>query len=459
MLDWVLGNVSRKKGKKRRKRAARKPPAYDKAKEIAAKGNAQERADLAAHEDLPPELLYYLAEDAEPGVRREVAENQGTPLQADKILAADADDEVRSELARKIGRLVPTLTDVENERLTTMAIEVLEVLARDSLPQVRAIVAEEIKLAANVPPDIVRRLAEDIEEIVAAPILEYSPLLSNTDLIEIIAGGIGDSALAALARREDLMEPVVDAIVDIRNVEALQSLLGNKSVQIREETLDIVAIVATGATQLHRPMVNRENLPLKTIKRIAGFVSASLVDRLIERNEIDDELARELRLTVRRRIEKGNFPDDGPSEGIAGELAGKEEAGGLDEKEEVGPEEDDDEAYIPADERAKSAMEGGKLDETRLNEALDKKDTAFVRHALVLMSELPMAMVSKMLNTGSGKGVTALAWKAGLSMEMALRLQTQLARIKPNGLVEPLDDGGCPMSVDDLEWYVEYYSV
>ncbi len=448
MLDWVLGNVSKKKGKKRKKRAARKPPPYEKSKEIAAKGDARARADLASHEDLPPELLYYLAEDVEPEVRREIAENQGTPLQADKILAEDADDEVRSELARKIGRLVPNLTDIENERLTTMAIEVLDVLARDSLPQVRAIVAEEIKLALNVPADIVRRLAKDLEEIVAAPILEYSPLLSNADLIEIIAGGIGDSALAALSRREDLMEPVVDAIVDIRNVESLQSLLGNKSVQIREETLDIIAIVATGAAQLHRPMVNRESLPLRTIKRIAGFVSASLVDLLIERNGLDEELARELRRAVRRRIEKGDFPGDAPAEGPA-----EAPAEGAEQQEE----EKEDE-YVLADERAKNAMDAGKLDETRLNEALDNKDTAFVRHALVLLSELPMGMVSKMLNTGSGKGVTALAWKAGLSMEMALRLQTQLARIKPKGLVEPLEDGDCPMSLEDLEWYVEYYS-
>jgi uncharacterized protein (DUF2336 family) len=33
------------------------------------------------------------------------------------------------------------------------------------------------------------RLAQDVETVVAAPILEYSPLLSDADLIEIIACG------------------------------------------------------------------------------------------------------------------------------------------------------------------------------------------------------------------------------------------------------------------------------
>lgn len=435
MLEWVFGNKKNKS--KGTKDPGRKARSYKDAKKIASNGDIEARVDLASCEDLEPELLYYFASDDSHEVRRAVAENAATPLQADTVLAKDRNDEVRCELAFKIGRLIPSLGKDENDRLASMAMEILNVLARDELPRVRAIISEEIKHAANVPSDLVRLLAKDVEEIVAAPILEYSPLLSDQDLLEIISGGIGEIALSALSRRQNMIEPVVDAIVDIRNMESLHVLLGNKSAQIREETLDIIAAIASGAVELHKPMVDRDNLPLKTIRRIASFISASLLETLIERNDIDPEIVDNLRMSVRLRIDQEDNFDSEPN--IAESV--------------------DTSPAISASERAEQSFSNGDLNDDSICLAIDEKDYTFVRHALSLMSGLPIRVVAKMLNTGSGKGVATLAWKAGLNMQTAVVLQLNLAKIKHKGLVEPLADGSCPMSEEDLEWYVEYYSV
>ncbi len=160
-------------------------------------------------------------------MRREVAENPGTPLQADLILAKDEDDEVRCELAKKIGRLMPQLEPDENERLTSMALEVLGVLVNDTLPRIREIVAHELKHADNVPKQIIRTLAGDLEEIVSVPILQYSPLLNNDDLVEIIARGAKIRSLVAIAQRKNLEEPVVDAVVETNDADAIQGVLEN----------------------------------------------------------------------------------------------------------------------------------------------------------------------------------------------------------------------------------------
>lgn len=424
MLDWVLG---RKPRKKRKKGPPGKRPPYQKAKEIAAHGKVEERRALASHEDLEPELLYYFASDEAPEVRRQVARNDGTPLQADVVLAGDVDDEVRCEIAHKIGRLVPSLSEDENERLTTMALEVLGILARDHMPKVRAIVSEEIKLAANIPRDMVRRLAADVEKIVSAPVLEYSPLLSDHDLLQIIAGGVGKDVLSAISRRKDLVEPVINAVVEIRNVESLRVLLGNQAARIGEDTLEKIAIVAAGVTNLHQPMVDRDNLPVRIIRRIASFVSASLVDRLIERNDLEEDFAGQLRQAIRRRIEKDDYVDAAPDRG-------------------------------PADERASRMYEAGKLDDVALLESIEENDQVFLRHAFILLSGLPSKTVAKMLNAGSGKAATALCWKAGLAMGTAEALQSRLGRIKGKSKLKALDDGGYPMSEDDLEWYIEFFS-
>lgn len=417
MLKWITG----------RRRKERKAPPYDEAKEIAEKGKMEIRRDLASNEDLHPEILYYFANDKSPEVRRKVAKNPGTPLQADTLLAHDTDDEVRCELATKIGRLVPSLSAGENERLTKLAIEVLEILAQDNLPRVRAIVSQEIKLATNIPRHLVRRLAEDVEGIVSAPILEYSPLLSGQDLLEIIAGGVAEGTLTAVANRQDLAESVVDAIVGIRNAGALKALLGNKSAHISEESLDKIAIIASGAAELHEPMVNHENLSLRTIRRISGFVSAALVDILIERNALNDDVASDIRRAVRERISKGDFEEESPHPDTGGE-------------------------------RAKALFEQGALDEEAFIDAIDEDDRTFVRHSLALLSGLPERVVSKMLNSGSGKAVTALAWKSGLSMWAATKLQTRIARIQPKSMIKAREGRAYPMSDADFEWYVDYFA-
>ena len=424
MLSWVFGNKGREKAK--RPGLGPKPP-YEASKQIAAKGTVEERKTLAAHEDLEPEILYYFATDKSPVVRRQVARNTGTPLQADLILAKDQNEIVRSELARKIGRLVPQLTEYENERVTAMALEVLEVLARDAFPQVRAIVSEELKRARNVPKHLILRLAQDVEEIVSVPVLEYSPLLSKDDLLEIIASGIKGGVLAAIGRRNAVEEPISDAVVDTEDEEAVTALLENKTAHISERSYGKITDLGHERPRWHEPLINRGNLSIRTIKRIASFVSASLVEALIQRNNVKAELVEEVRQAARHRIERGDTTD-GPPEAE------------------------------PADERAHKLHKAGKLTETVLIEALDKADNAFVRHGLVLLSGLEKRVVDKMLNTRNAKGVVTLAWKAGLSMKMAHTLQRKIARIPPRSIIPPRTDGSFPLSTDDLNWYLEFFS-
>ena len=425
MLSWVFAN--RKTGAKRRKAPPGKRPPYEQAKKIAAGGDVPARSALARREDLKPELLYYFATDESPEVRRSVAENPGTPLQADSVLAGDVDDEVRCEVARKIGRLVPALSDDEKDRLTVMALQILEVLAADHLPQVRAIVAQALKSASNVPHHLIMRLAKDVEEIVSAPVVEYSPLLSAEDLLEIIASGVGEGTLAALSRREHLVDSVVRAVVKLNSKQSMKALLENHTAEIDEDALDAIAAVATGAVDLHRPIVDRKNLSLRMIRRIATFVSAALVDKLIERNNLNVEVGDELRVAVRRRIHRDDFSEPEPERD-------------------------------PADQRATKMFEEGTLDDAVIEEAIDNFDRGFVRYALMLLAGVPPEVVLKVLESGSGKAVTALAWKAGLSMRTAETLQTRVARIQPKSMIKAREGDAFPMNEEDLNWYLELFT-
>ncbi len=160
---------------------------YEDARAVLESHERRSKEELAGRTDVEPEMLYYLAEHGSDGARRLVAANPSTPPEADRFLADDVDAEVRGELAHKIGRLLPDLLKSERDRVCELTLETLQRLATDQLPRVRAILSEEIKRLDCVPKSIIEALARDAEESVSAPILEYSPLLADNDLLEIIA--------------------------------------------------------------------------------------------------------------------------------------------------------------------------------------------------------------------------------------------------------------------------------
>lgn len=419
MLNWLFGKA--KAG------GARQAPSYEEAREIAASGSLKQRVKLAGYEDLEPEFLYYFATDDSPDVRKAVAGNERTPLQADLILAEDKNDAVRVELAGKIGKLIPELSTRENEKVTEMAMQVLEILARDELPKVRAIISEETKHLDYLPKDIVNRLARDAEESVSAPILEFSPLLNENELIQIIAGGIKGGALEAVARRKKVTEPVADAVAETGEVSAMMALLKNYSADIGEKTMEAIGAVAQDVEALHEPMIDRSNLSVSTMRRIASFVSASLVERLIKKHKLGPDVEQELRYRARQRIDSGDIPDvDGSRQ--------------------------------PADERAEKMYKKGQLTEKAIQKAIEDGDIALVPHALHHLAEMRIENVKAMLASDNGKAVSAVVWKAGFSMETAMMVQRRVARVQPKNMVYETDDGGYPLKDDEMSWYLDSYS-
>lgn len=156
-------------------------------------------AELASKTDAGADVLQYLAHHGTAAVRAAVAANPAAPAVTNRFLADDEAENVRAELAAKIGRLMPGLSEHESSHIIALTIETLECLARDASVRVRAILAEEIKRLDCIPKNIALTLAHDINHVVAAPILQYSPLLSDADLIEIIACGQVQEVLTAIA--------------------------------------------------------------------------------------------------------------------------------------------------------------------------------------------------------------------------------------------------------------------
>ena len=410
---------------------------YEEAKRLARSDDVNGRRKLALRTDMRPEILYFLAEDKAAEVRRAIAGNDATPYQADELLIRDRDEAVRAELAQKVARLLPGLTaDAQNEAHGRV-VAMLEKLAKDEAVRVRAVVAEAVRSVDNVPAEIIKRLARDAELIVASPVLRFSPLLTDQDLLDIITAGPCSGALAAIAQRSGVRAKVSDALVAADDEPAVAALLANKSAQIREETLDLIVDRAADRAAWHEPLVRRPSLPARAARRIAGFVADSLLSILKNRDDLPPETRAQVTAAVAERLAVAEKTDN--------------DAAAVDEKEE---EEDEGET---TEEKVTRLKKEGKLDEEAVDDALHAGQRAFVRAALAVMAEVPVDVVDKILAARSAKGVVALVWKAKLPMRLAVQIQTRLGGIAPRQALQARSGTAFPLTQDEMTWQIEFF--
>ncbi len=423
--------------------------AYEEAKRLARDPDIGVRRKLAARQDVKPEILYYLAEDAQPEVRLVIAGNEATPHQADELLMRAKDEVVRAELARKIARLLPGLPADAQDKARQRVIDMLEILARDEAAHVRTIVSEAVRSVADVPPEMVRRLARDAELAVASPVLRFSPLLTDEDLLDIISGAPPSGVLAAIAGRHRLGETVSDAIVAADDEPAIAALLANPSAQIREETLDLIVDRAPKRTSWHGPLVRWPTLPARVATRIASFIAQSLLDVLTSRADLPAETRAQVAAEVSRRLAKEAAAE---GKGKAAEPAPETKTAKAADAKKAAEEEGE-----TVEEKVRRLKKEGKLNEDAVADAVDAGQRAFVRAALAVMAEVPIGVVDKIVSARSAKGVTALAWKAGLSMRLAVQLQTRIGGIAPRQALHPRAGKDYPMNTEEMNWQIEFF--
>jgi len=269
---------------------------------------------------------------------------------------------------------------------------------------------------------VIKRLASDVEAIVAAPILEYSPLLSDHDILEIITSGVAQGAMPAIARRENLAVPVADAVVASMDVPAVAALLRNPSAQIREETLDQIVDNAASVEGWHEPLVLRPELSVRAMRRIATFVARSLVETLVREHQIDAELETALKAAVEGRIESEATAEEPPAVDLDSLLA------------------------------------AGTLDEEAIAQAITRKDRPFLIGAFAHLSDLTPAQVERLLSSKSPPAITALVWKSGLSMRLAIAMQRDVAQIAPQEILNARNGVDYPLTPDNMTMQLDVFA-
>lgn len=383
------------------------------------------RVRMGAAPDTAPDVLCSLARDPSVTVRAAVAMNPAAG-EADRLLAQDQDERVRTLLARKLATLVPGLEAAERDTLNGHVLATLHRLVSDEAVRVREAIADVVKDLPDAPRCIVLQLARDAATTVYDPVVRLSPLLGSDDLLALLASCPDGDVAISVAARPGLSEEVADAVAATSNARAIAALLGNSTAAIREATLDMLAVAGAPHETWHRPFVARPRLSARAARALSDYVATHLLEVLAGRADLPPAVARELRQRLEVRL------NPAPTA--------------------VRRDPDIDQTM----QEARRLQAAGRLDEAALLGAVQRGEVRMATAILALAADFPASVVDRAATLRSAKGLISLVWKAGFTMQVAVPLQTLLARLNPSAILRPAPGGGFPLAVDEMRWQIDF---
>lgn len=223
-----------------------------------------------------------------------------------RLLTADKSTDNRAAVAEKIGRQIDgKLSDEER----TIAEDILRALARDVAITVRTALAESLKASPSLPKDVAMTLARDVEAV-ALPFLTSTPALNDEELIQVVTTG-SSSKQEAVAQRSNLSSKVADALVEHASEQAVATLMSNITAQVTPEGYGRALDRFPSSDTVQGSILKRKTtLPETITRRLVTMVSDQLLDYLVARQDVPEEVASDMLLRTRERAAMQLFSDE-----------------------------------------------------------------------------------------------------------------------------------------------------
>ncbi|HVW72708.1 MAG TPA: DUF2336 domain-containing protein [Rhizomicrobium sp.] len=161
-----------------------------------------------------------------------------------------------------------------NPRERELMREILRRLTRDVEMAIRIALAQRLADDATAPHDLILLLVDDTIEV-ARPLILNSPLLTESDVLKLIAE-TGVSHQEAVAGRPNIGVPVTDALVKAGHDSVLLALVKNATARISSGAYETLVEKSRALTGLQDPLIRRPDLPPKLATNMCEWVSDAL---------------------------------------------------------------------------------------------------------------------------------------------------------------------------------------
>lgn len=207
--------------------------------------------------------------------------------------------DVREKIATKVA--VYFDKGVFDEAESSIACEILRLLSRDVEVRVRRTISESLKRSKTLPRDIALQLAQDVVEV-SLPILEFSSVLNDKDLVDIIKSTQQVAKLVAITKREQLSEAVSGELVATKQEDVVVSLFANDKANISEASIETAINSFKSSGKVIDSLIYRGNLNIGIVEKILNTVSGEIRSELINRHQLDVRLANQIARASQERV-------------------------------------------------------------------------------------------------------------------------------------------------------------
>ncbi|MDH3593610.1 MAG: DUF2336 domain-containing protein [Rhodospirillales bacterium] len=212
-------------------------------------------------------------------------------------LLADPTPEARVDTATKVAAEFGGQKLKDNER--EIAKQIFRVMVKDAEVRVREALSVHLKLSPDLPHDVALSLAKDVDSV-ALPMLSFSEVLTDDDLIEIVRGPSAAKQVA-VAQRPRVSSQVAGALIDTRNEVAVARLVANEGAELDEGSLGRVMKEYEENEEISDILVRRPDLPAALSEQLVNALSRKIESYLVEKHDLPADAAATLILQVRER--------------------------------------------------------------------------------------------------------------------------------------------------------------
>ncbi len=310
-------------------------------------------------------------------------------------LITNPSGEARAETAAKVAEAFDRGALSDSER--ALAEEIFRVMVQDAEVKVRESLASHLKSSANLPHDVAVKMAKDVEQV-ALPVLEFSKVLSDADLVEIIRSSSAEKQ-TAVAKRAEVSGVVANALIDHGKTSGVvAALAANKGAALGDTEMKKILDKHGSDAAVTNSLVARPNLPLALSERIVNIVSGNLQDYLVNSHYMSDEMAADMVLSARERATIMLLPSGAKSTDVI--------------------------------EFAQQLHGAGRLSPTLLLRSLCSGDIAFFEAAMSVLSGVPIINARLLIHDPGALGMQSIYQYAHLPIDLfpAFRAAFDVAR-------------------------------
>jgi hypothetical protein len=214
--------------------------------------------------------------------------------------------DLKIDIIKKIGKYY-TSRSFSDEQMEAAEKIISTIVKHESDNHVRQTMSESIKNSVDIPNEIVMHLAEDIT-IVAIPILEFSKVLTDENLVYIIQRTDEVEKEESISRREAISTVVSNALIDKKHQSVIVTLLRNKGAEVSSGGFEKIINCFGDVQIVMEDIIHRPKVPIQIVQTASKKVTHIYEDDESLFQDTEMEFSKFIKLAREKGIRKEIIP-------------------------------------------------------------------------------------------------------------------------------------------------------